>query len=41
MNRPADRKVIQRINALIKEIQRSPCEGIGKPERLKHALAGC
>ena len=36
----ADRKVVQRITALIKEIQRSPFEGIGKPEGLRHALAG-
>ena len=36
----ADRKVAGRINALIKETQRSPFEGIGKPEGLRHALAG-
>lgn len=35
-----DRKVLARINVLIKEIQRSPFEGIGKPEPLKHALSG-
>ena len=35
-----DRRVVQRINALIKDIQRSPFEGIGKPECLKHALEG-
>lgn len=35
-----DRKVLQRINSLIKDIQRSPFEGIGKPEPLKHALSG-
>ena len=35
-----DRKVLQRINALIKEIQRTPFEGTGKPEPLKHGLAG-
>ena len=39
--READRQVVRRINALIKEIQRSPFEGIGKPEGLRHALAGC
>ena len=38
--RKADRKVVRRITALIKEIQRSPFEGIGKPEGLRHALAG-
>lgn len=36
----ADRKVLQRINSLIKDIRRSPFEGIGKPEPLKHALSG-
>lgn len=30
-----DRKILQRINTLIKEIQRTPFEGIGKPEPLK------
>ncbi len=35
-----DRKILRRINALIKEIKRSPYEGTGKPEPLKHALAG-
>jgi toxin YoeB len=36
----SDKKLLNRINALIKEIQRDPCEGIGKPEPLKHALSG-
>jgi len=31
-----DKKIVRRINALVKDIQRSPFEGIGKPERLKH-----
>jgi toxin YoeB len=35
-----DRKVVQRINALIRDIQRAPFEGVGKPESLKYALAG-
>jgi toxin YoeB len=35
-----DRKIVQRINALIKDIQRTPFEGVGKPESLKHALSG-
>jgi toxin YoeB len=35
-----DRRVVQRINALIRDIQRSPFEGVGKPEQLKHALSG-
>lgn len=35
-----DKKVLRRINALIKEMKRTPYEGTGKPEPLKHALAG-
>ena len=35
-----DKAIVKRINALIKEIQRNPLEGIGKPEPLKHALSG-
>jgi toxin YoeB len=35
-----DRKLLKRINALIKEILRTPFEGTGKPEPLRHALAG-
>lgn len=35
-----DRKVVERINRLINAIQHDPFEGIGKPEPLKHALAG-
>lgn len=35
-----DRKIVQRINALIKDIQRTPFAGVGKPEPLKHALSG-
>lgn len=35
-----DRKLLLRINTLIREICRSPHEGIGKPEPLRHALAG-
>jgi len=35
-----DRKILERINKLIKEIQRSPFEGTGKPEPLKHGLSG-
>ena len=35
-----DGKMIKRINALIKDISRSPFDGIGKPEPLRHALAG-
>ena len=35
-----NRKLLKRINELIRDIQRSPFEGIGKPEPLKHGLAG-
>ncbi len=36
-----DRKKALRIVKLLKEVQRSPFEGTGKPEALKHELAGC
>ncbi|MCZ6872940.1 MAG: Txe/YoeB family addiction module toxin [bacterium] len=36
----SDKKILKHINTLIKDSQRSPCEGIGKPEPLKHALSG-
>lgn len=35
-----DRKILKRINKLIKEICRIPYDGIGKPEPLKHGLSG-
>lgn len=35
-----DKKTLKRINALIKDCLRSPFDGIGKPEPLKHDLAG-
>mgnify|MGYP000520626473 CR=1 FL=1 len=35
-----DRKILDRINKLICEIQRDPFAGVGKPEPLKHALSG-
>ncbi len=35
-----DPKMIARINALLKDIARSPHSGIGKPEPLKHAFRG-
>ncbi|HEX3554748.1 MAG TPA: Txe/YoeB family addiction module toxin [Thermoanaerobaculia bacterium] len=35
-----DRKVLEKVNTLIREIQREPFSGIGKPEPLKHAFAG-
>ena len=35
-----DKRMVERIHRLIKEVQREPFAGIGKPEPLKHALAG-
>ena len=35
-----DKKMLKRINGLIRECCRTPFEGTGKPEALKHALAG-
>jgi toxin YoeB len=35
-----DRKMLERINTLIREIARDPFSGIGKPEPLKNALSG-
>lgn len=35
-----DRKTLKRINDLIKDAQRDPFTGIGKPEPLKHSLSG-
>ena len=35
-----DQSMITRINRLIKNIQREPYTGIGKPEPLKHGLSG-
>ena len=35
-----DKKTLKRINALLKDISRSPYEGIGKPEGRKENLSG-
>ena len=35
-----DRKLLNRVNILIRDILRSPFEGIGAPEPLKHGLTG-
>lgn len=35
-----DKKVLKKINRLIKEIQRTPFEGIGRPEQLKYEFVG-
>lgn len=36
----ADKQMQKRITKLIKAITRTPFEGVGKPEPLKHALSG-
>jgi toxin YoeB len=36
-----DRQKALRIVSLIKDVQRDPFKGIGKPEPLKHELKGC
>ena len=36
-----ERKKALRIVELIKDVQRNPFKGIGKPEPLKHELSGC
>lgn len=36
-----DRKKLQKVNQLVKDIVRDPFEGLGKPEPLKHQLQGC
>ena len=36
-----DKQTLRKINQLLKEIQRTPFTGIGKPEPLKHQLQGC
>ena len=35
-----DRKMLKRINLLLKDIARQPYDGIGKPEPLKHNYRG-
>ena len=35
-----DKAILRRLNALLKELQRTPYEGTGKPERLRHQRAG-
>jgi toxin YoeB len=36
-----DRRLLQKINTLIRDAQRNPFEGLGKPEPLKADLSGC
>jgi toxin YoeB len=35
-----DKKAVRRIHELLKDTMRNPFAGIGKPEPLRHALAG-
>jgi toxin YoeB len=35
-----DKKILRRINELVKDTLRSPHDGIGKPEPLRQGLAG-
>lgn len=35
-----DKRMVKKTNELIKEIRRTPFEGKGKPEPLRHNLAG-
>ncbi len=35
-----DKKIVKRINELIRDIKRNKYEGIGKPESLRHNLSG-
>ena len=35
-----DKKMVKKINEIIKDIKRNGNEGIGKPEPLKHELSG-
>jgi toxin YoeB len=37
---PTDKKVLKKINELLKDIDRNYNEGIGKPEPLKNDLSG-
>ncbi len=35
-----DRSILRRVNRLLEDALRDPFGGIGKPEQLRHALAG-
>ena len=36
----SDKKIYQKIVNLLKDIERSPFFGLGKPEALKHVISG-
>ena len=35
-----DKKILKRINLLVKDIERNPNDGLGKPEILRNSLSG-
>lgn len=35
-----DKKIVKKINTLLKDISRTPFSGLGKPEALKHKYKG-
>jgi toxin YoeB len=35
-----DKRILKKVNDLLRGISRNPYEGIGKPEPLKHVLSG-
>lgn len=37
----ADKRILKKINQLLKEISRTPFEGTGSSEPLKHEIPGC
>ncbi|MGV8093472.1 MAG: Txe/YoeB family addiction module toxin [Mangrovibacterium sp.] len=36
-----DKKILGKINELLKDIRRNPFKGLGKPEPLRHKYKGC
>lgn len=36
----ADKEIVKRLNTLIRGIERTPCQGQGKPKPLNHSLSG-
>lgn len=36
-----DKAMLERVNRLLDDVLRDPLSGIGKPEPLRHVLAGC
>jgi len=36
-----DKKTLKKVNEILKDIERNPFNGIGKPEPLKDNLSGC